>query len=182
MQESFDSEGIYYIGDPSFVIDEDLYYDKYVTEYEAGSGKFDLTKNNDCIIVHNTHNGDGIFKDTKGRKYKVESGMIGLIPEKLIKNIDEAKKYGKIFNFPSRGTFRYSSGIFYIHSGNYIIEINTINEDEYDSDNEEHLLEDGKKVTIRNEDDNSSIGDMYSDDEEDDEQDDNKNKNPVFFK
>lgn len=181
MQET-NKPGEYYLGDPSFAItNEELYYDVYGEEYGFKSGKFDLTKKGDHLITHTTHNGDGIFFDTKKRKYKVESGMIGLVPVKLIENIDEAKKYGKIFDFPSFVTFTYNGGKFYVKSGNYIIEINTINEDEYDSDDEEHFLIDGNKVNIRNDDDDSSIDDIYSDDEIEDINTE-QNKKPIFFK
>ena len=181
MQET-NKPGEYYLGDPSFAItNEELYYDVYGEEYGFKSGKFDLTKKGDHLITHTTHNCDGIFCDTKKRKYKVESGMIGLVPVKLIENIDEAKKYGKIFDFLSFVTFTYNGGKFYVKSGNYIIEINTINEDEYDSDEEEHFLIDGNKVNVRNDDDNSSIEDMYSDDEIENNNDE-QNKKLVFFK
>ena len=33
----------YYLGDPSFVINEDLYYDVYGKEFNFGNVKFDLT-------------------------------------------------------------------------------------------------------------------------------------------
>ena len=180
MEESI-LPGTYYLGDPSFVLNEELYYDVYGQEYNFDSGKFDLTKKEDFIIVHNTHNGDGIFQDTKKRKYKVESGLICLVPIKLINNIEIAKKNGKIFNFPNNVKFIYDAGIFYIKSGNYLIEINTINEDEYESDHEEHLLIDGEKINHRDENDTSSIEDMYDNDDSEDEEE-IKNKKPIFFK
>ena len=126
MQESIEA-GEYYLGDPSYVINEKIYYYIYENKYKFDNGKFDLTDNDDYIITHNTHNGDGIFYDTKKRKYKVESGIIGLVSKKLIENIENAKKYGKIYKFPNKVNFVYDAGKFYIKSGNYIIEINTIN-------------------------------------------------------
>ena len=76
--------GTYYLGDPSHVLTEDLYYDVLGEKYNFESGKHDLTNNEDYVVIHNTHYGDGIFKDTKQRKYKVESGLIGLVPKRLI--------------------------------------------------------------------------------------------------
>lgn len=180
MEESILS-GEYYLGDPSFVINEKLYYDVYGEEYNFDSGKFDLTKKEDFIIVHSTHNGDGVFEDTKKRKYKVESGLIGLVPIKLINNLENAKKYGKIYNFPNKIKFIYDNGVFFIKSGNFIIEINTINEDEYISDDEECLLIDGERIKIRQDDDTSSIEDMYAD-ESSDEEEIIQVKKPSFFK
>ena len=77
--------------------------------------------------------------------------------------------------------FKFITGIFYIKSGNYIIEINTINEDEYESEHEEHLLIDGQKTNHKDENDTSSIEDMYDIDDSDEEEE-TKNKKPIFFK
>ena len=173
--------GTYYLGDPSHVLTEDLYYDVLGEKYNFEPGKHDLTNNEDYVVIHNTHNGDGIFKDSKQRKYKVESGLIGLVPKRLIpeEKINDAKKCGHFFTFPSDIDFYYDAGIFYVKSSNYYIKINTINEEEYDSENEEHYLVDNEKVEIINEDDNSSIDDLYSSDEEEDEV--KQPNKPVFF-
>ena len=166
--------GTYYLGDPSYVLTEDLYYDVLGEKYKFESGKYDLTNNEiykDYVVIHNTHNGDGIFKDSKQRKYKVESGLLGLVPRRLITEgkMEQAKKFGHFFNFPSNIEFYYDAGIFYVKSANYYIKINTINEEEYDSENEDHYLVDNEKVEIIQDDDNSSIDDLYSSDEEEDE-------------
>jgi hypothetical protein len=180
--------GTYYLGDPSYVLSEKLYYDVLGEKYKFESGKHDLTNNENYenyenfVVIHNTHNGDGIFKDTKQRKYKVETGLIGLVPKRLIpeEKMEQAKKCGHFFNFPSNIQFYYDAGIFYVKSANYYIKINTINEEEYESDHEEHYLVDNEKIQIIQADDNSSIEDLYSSDEEELEEIKQPNK-PVFF-
>ena len=175
--------GKYYLGDPSYVLDEDLYYEVLGDKHSFESGKYDLKNDDTYMVLHNTHNGDGTFYDTKKRKYKVESGMIGLVPNKLINEdkLDSAKKMGKIYNFPSKVKFFYDAGIFYIKSGHFIIQINTINEDEYESEHEDHYLKDGEKVRIREDNDDSSIEDMFAD-ESSDEEEMIKVEKPSFFK
>ena len=184
MEETL-TRGTYYLGDPSYVLSEKLYYDVLGEKYKFESGKHNLTNDeNDenYTVIHNTHNGDGIFKDTKQRKYKVESGLLGLVPRRLITEgkMEQAKKYGHFFNFPSNIQFYYDAGIFYVKSANYYIKINTINEEEYESEHEEHYLVDNEKVQIIKDDDNSSIEDLYSSDEEELEEIKQPNK-PVFF-
>ena len=65
--------GTYYLGDPSYVIDEDLYYDVLGDKYNFESGKYDLNNEDTYLVIHNTHNGDGTFLDTKQRKYKISN-------------------------------------------------------------------------------------------------------------
>ena len=162
--------GKYYLGDPSFVLNEELYYEKYGDIYNYQNGKYDLLNNNINFVVHKTHYGDGIYEDTKHRKYNITSGLIGLVHESMIEDFTVAKKNGVIFNFFDKVNFIYNGGIFTIKSGRFIIEINTKNEEEYDSENEEeHLYENGKKMIFRNDDDTSDFGgscDELSDDEE----------------
>ena len=175
--------GTYYLGDPSFVLEENIYYDVLGEKHNFESGKYDLKNDDIYMVLHNTHNGDGTFYDTKKRKYKVESGMIGLVPKKMINEdkLNIAKKNGKIFNFPSKVKFFYDAGIFYIKSGNFIIKINTINDEEYESEHEEHYLKDGERVQIREDNDDSSIEHMYADESSDEEEEIIVHK-PSFFK
>jgi hypothetical protein len=156
-------KGKYYLGDPCFALNEDMHHDVWGTIYDYQSGKFDLTENNDFIIVHSTHYGDGQYFDTKKRKYNIESGTIGLIPFHLIDNIELAKKNGRIFEFFDDISFIYDAGIFIIKSSIYIIEIDTINREFYDEENEDHYLINDEKVSYRDDDVNSEFNDIYHD-------------------
>ena len=98
--------GIYYLGDPSFVLNEKTYYDKFGDIYNFQSGKYDLLNNKIDFVVHKTHYGDGFYEDTKNRKYKVTSGLIGLVHESMIHDVSIAKKNGVIFHFLDKGVSR----------------------------------------------------------------------------
>jgi hypothetical protein len=182
MQESL-KEGKYYLGDPCFALSEYYHYDVWQDKYKCESGKIDLTdKEEDFMIVHNTHYGDGIYHDSKKRRYNVETGTISLIPFEFIEDIELAKKNGKIFEFIDEALFIYDAGHFVIRSGHFVIKINTINEEMYNSDDEEHLLEDGEKVSYFTTHDNSDFEDLYSSDEEEKQNIKEKKKTKQFFK
>jgi len=176
--------GKYYLGDPIFALKEEIHYDKFGNIHNYQNGKYDLLDDKIDFVVHKTHYGDGIYEDTKNRKYNITTGLIGLVHESMIDDISIAKKNGVIFHFFEKVNFIYNGGLFIIKSGNFIIEINTQNEEEYDSQNEEdHLYENGKIAIFRNEDNTSDIEgscDELSDNEED--QIKNKPKFKKFFK
>ena len=68
-------------------------------------------------MVHKTHYGDGIYEDTKKRKYNITSGLIGLVHESMIDDLSIAKKNGVIFYFVDAVHFIYNGGLFTIKSG-----------------------------------------------------------------
>ena len=109
--------------------------------------------------------------------------MIGLVPKKMINEdkLNIAKKMVKYLIFPNKVKFFYDAGIFYIKSGNFIIKIDTINDEEYESEHEEHYLKDGERVQIREDNDDSSIEHMYADESSDEEEEIIVEK-PSFFK
>ncbi len=174
--------GKYYIGDPCFGLSEYDHHNLWGDEHEYKNGKYDLKNNKKFFAVHNTHWGDGKFYDTKNRKYIIESGMLSIMHIDLVENIENSKKKGNFFHFLEKINFIYNAGRFYIKSGRFIIEINTINEEEYESDCEDHLYED-KNFNIRNDGDNSSFEALYdqsSDEEEIEEKP--KSKIKSFFR
>lgn len=161
--------GKYYLGDPVFALDETTYHELYGDRFQYENGKFDLKNNDQYMIVHKTHYGDGTFYDTKKRKYIVETGLIALIPISMIDDtmLIKAKKYGVVFSFNNFVRFLYHGGLFMIRSNKKIIEINTRNEEEYDSQEEGHLPEDKKYISLlRQDDDESSLDGSCNDDSE----------------
>lgn len=173
--------GKYFIGDPCNGLSENDHHNLWGVEHKYENGRYDLNNNKKYFAVHNTHWGDGKFYDTKNRKYIIETGMLSIINIDLIEDIEKSKKNGNFFHFLEKVNFIYDAGKFYIKSGMYIIEINTINEEEYESEVEDHLFEKDKEINIRNDDDNSSFGALYdqSSDEEVIEKEPEKKK---FFK
>jgi len=152
--------GKYFLGDPSSVLPSKILIGIWENMYKCNNGKFEI--NDTHFVVHNTHNGDGIFKDTKDRTYIITSGTIGLINIKLIENINLCNKIGHIYDFKSPIHFIYDAGLFMIKSKKKYIQIDTRNLEEYDSEIEESLLnDDGEHITktICNDSDNDSIED-----------------------
>jgi hypothetical protein len=181
--------GKYYLGDPSNVLPPKIFIGIWGDLYNFKNGKFNI--NTFDFAVHNTHNGDGTYTDTKNRTYNIKTGMFGLININLIDDLNECK-YGHIFNFDNKINFIYDAGIFYIKSGKKYINIDTRNLEEYDSEFEEHCHnEDDEYIckTILRDSDNDSIieeiTDTYlssDDDENKDNKEDINNKKITFFK
>lgn len=180
--------GQYFLGDPTLVLPNKILIGIWENEYKCSNGKFNIYGTH--FVVHNTHNGDGIYHDTKNRKYIVDSGIIGLVNIKLIDDINLCKNNGYIFNFTKSINFIYDAGIFIIKSEKKYIKIDTQNLEIYDSDNEENLLnEEGNHISniLFNESDNDSLNDdnlniFLSDDEtEDNNKDEEIKENKVLF-
>ena len=176
--------GKYYLGDPTNVLPTKILIGIWENIYKCKNGKFEI--NGTHFVVHNTHYGDGNFKDTKNRTYIVEGGMLGLVALNLIENINLCNKSGYIYDFKHPVNFIYDAGLFMIKSKKKYIQIDTRNLDEYDSEIEDSLLnDDGEHVTktMCNDSDNDSINDEndnYFDEDidiDEDTEQDNEHKN-----
>ena len=180
--------GKYYLGDPSIVLPSSIYNGIWGNLYNFENGKYDVYDTD--FVVHNTHYGDNIYKDTKNRSYNINTGVISLIDVRLIEDINNVKNNGHIFTFNSNINFIYDAGLFYIKSDKKYICIDTRNNEEYNSDFEEHCEnEDGDYIqkTITNASDNDSINDedylfFNSDDDEDEKYENNISEKINFFK
>lgn len=75
-------KGTYYVGDPSYIFNDSWDVIIHETDYFEISEIF----GEDCC-VGDTAYGDGTYCDNFGRKYNVDSGLIGILPISLI-NID----------------------------------------------------------------------------------------------
>jgi len=182
--------GKYYLGDPSHVLPSSIYNGIWGNLYYFKNGKYDIYDTD--FVVHNTHYGDNIYKDTKNRSYTVNTGVISLVDIKLIENINEIKNNGHIFNFTNKINFIYDAGLFYIKSSKKYICIDTRNMEEYNSDFEDHCEnEDGEYIqkTINNASDNDSIkdeNDLFFNSDDDEDLNENPNESTIqkinFFK
>lgn len=164
--------GKYYLGDPVQALPEKYSIGIWGNEYGYSSGKINISGFD--MVVHNTHNGDGIYKDTRDRTYKITSGTIGLIPIDLLP-YEINTLYGHIFEFNQNVSFIYDAGIIYIKSGKKYISIDTRNMDEYDSEYEVHYEnENGEPITqtITGDSDDDMIDDCDNDNDYDTDKDD----------
>jgi hypothetical protein len=150
----------YFLGDPSLVLPSKILIGIWENVYNLRNGKFSIY--NTDFIVHNTYNGDGKYVDTKNREYIINSGVIGLINVDLIENINLCNNIGHIFEFKNNVNFIYNKGIFIIKSHKKYIKIDTINTDEYNTDEDDVIFNDeGEPIdfSIFNESDDDSIYD-----------------------
>ena len=175
--------GKYLLGDPFIILPSKILIGIWGDLYNFNNGKFII--NDTDYIVHNTHNGDGIFYDTKNRSYDIKNGTIALININLIENISEYNNY-HIFEFNNKINFIYDAGIFYIKSGKKYIQINTRNLDEYNSDFEEHCEnENGEYISntiIDHSDDDKIFSNLDNESDEEIEESKNKDIKKKYFK
>ena len=86
--------GVYWFGDPAYVVGEHHEIWQQWVELSAASSQnflnplggaliFDLP-----LVAANTLYGDGVYTSSSGRTYGVDSGCLGLVPEELIKKLD----------------------------------------------------------------------------------------------
>jgi len=132
--------GKYFLGDPSLVLPSKIYIGIWGNIYDYTNGKYNIWDKDYC--VHNTHYGDGTYKDTLNRKYYVESGLLGLVPIELIEDINLCKNIGYIYEFKKPVYFLYDAGIFIVRSNKKFIKIDTQNVEEYDESDDEHIFND----------------------------------------
>ena len=165
--------GKYYLGDPSFVLSEEIYSRIWGHIYNYENGKFSIYGKD--FAVHSTHYGDGIYYDNKKRTYGVDAGVIGLVSLDLIEDNEEALKkcatFGTLLECTEPFYFIYDAGIFYIRCDEEVIEINTRSDEDYLSDCEEHCYNsDGEKIE-------NILHQTKNKDEDDDEKNDYENDN-----
>jgi len=183
--------GKYYLGDPTYVLPNKILIGIWGNDYNYDNGKY--TVNGHEFIVHNTHYGNGIYKDTRDRIYKVDCGVIGLVNMELIEDINKINGNGYIYEFKEKIKFYYDSGTFIVKSGKKYIKIDTQNNEEYDSEediSEKCLNEEGEHISkvFCNDSDDEFIEDenenMFGENEEEEEENKNENSKKIiqFFK
>lgn len=107
--------GVYYIGDPCYVLGEN--HDSWVELLEKtnylGDGDFEY-KGYPCH-ASGTAYGDGEYSDNTGQKYSVDAGLLSIIPiSALTKSIlKKARKFGNVVEFNNNFEVDSSGGIFY---------------------------------------------------------------------
>jgi hypothetical protein len=120
--------GVYYIGDPCYVFNDHTKWSKLI-----GDGNYYIDRmlsfiDNSPVYAHGTFYGDSVYSSNIDIFFPVDSGLIGLVPEKLVG--DFQSELGIMKEFNKDFIFKYDNGIFYIDD----IIINTIDlyEDEYE--------------------------------------------------
>lgn len=110
-------DGIYFVGDPMYVLDKDKWHDKvYLTEsiYEP-----ELR-----FWHHKTEWGDGVYYDQNDNRYPVDSASIGVVPIEIWRDTSEnitPERLGVVRVFPTEFICEYDNGVFKIG----VVEIDT---------------------------------------------------------
>lgn len=131
-QEITSPSGKFYVGDPCYILSDDIYYGVWEEKFNFADGKIQVDDNL-AFIVHSTAYGDGAYFGTNGFTYGVDSGTLAVVPIELISNTSGVKS-GTIEDSKT-AKLEYNNGIFDIILDNSSFSIITSEEeDEDDSD------------------------------------------------
>ena len=113
------SKGIY-VGDPCYVVYDDVYDDIWGDKYDYGNGVIKSPKGD--FVVHGTYFGDGCYGF--GYRFPVDSGTIAIVPGELIDENKVAQydggidSLGHFFNTSNWAAMSYREGTFKIDLNN----------------------------------------------------------------
>ena len=129
--------GRYFIGDPCYVIPDDL-WDEFcelsLDKGTAGQGTGVLQFHGHMMLAADTAFGDGTYTDQGGVEYGVDAGMLAVVPEALGNQTDEGemKRLGNVVEFPSQFIAAACGGKF--NFGGIYIDTAPVDEDDEDVD------------------------------------------------
>ena len=86
--------GRYYLGDPCHAINPDRWAEFTLSRDQTVFASLDGHR---CLIFRTTR--DGVFMDNEVRQYQVDSGLLGLVPDVLVKRPD-AQQNGTFLDWP----------------------------------------------------------------------------------
>lgn len=118
--------GVYYVGDPCYVLSDDIYDTWWGEKTGYASGVIETPKG--TFLVANTEYGDGTYRDEDGTRYPVDSGTLALVPWDMCDTMEthqDVSGDGRVVTFQHRGCFRCEDGIFEIGDGETDITIDT---------------------------------------------------------
>lgn len=119
------SEKGFYIGDPCYVLSDDVYYRVWGDKYDFHDGTFEA--NGFTVAVAGTAYGDGYYLGSDGKRYPVDSGTIAVVPIELSTKDEEAinREHDGRYVEGKEAKFDADGGIFTIDIGDKLIVINT---------------------------------------------------------
>lgn len=122
--------GKFYVGDPCYVLSDDIYYGIWDDKYNFEDGIINC-KDNLSFLAHGTAYGDGLYTGTNGFDYGVDSGTLGIVPIELVED-ESGLQFGTI-ETSKTAWLDYNDGIFDITLDNKSFSIITKEED-YEED------------------------------------------------
>ena len=124
--------GKFYVGDPCYVLSDDVYYGIWDDKYDFKDGKIDVDDTL-SFLVHGTAYGDGSYQGSNGSEYGVDSGTLAIIPMDLVAKLDGVQ-FGSV-ETSNTAWLDYNNGTFDITLDNGSFSIIT-SEDEEEEDDE----------------------------------------------
>lgn len=116
--------GQYYISDPCYVLDDDIYDDVWGEEFKYECGAYVRSGDKAGFMMAQTAHGDGTYLGSDGVNYYVDSGTIGVIASALCtKGTDGSKLF--TFDKEVRLTYEEKHGVIQIESGPFVLKITT---------------------------------------------------------
>ena len=123
--------GKFWVGDPCYVLSDDIYYGIWDDKYNFEDGIIDCG-NGLSFLVHGTAYGDGSYQGTNGTEYGVDSGTLAIIPMDLIAKTDGVQ-FGSV-ETSKTAWLDYNDGNFDITLDNKAFTIETGDYEEDDED------------------------------------------------
>lgn len=127
----------FYIGDPCYVLGDNIYSDIWGDKFGYCNGKIDCG-NGQAFLVHGTAYGDGSYDDDDFNSYGVDSGTLAVIPVELCEKLDNLS-WGRVVS-GKEATLEYDNGKFFITVDKKEIVIDT--DPDYDYEEEDYDWED----------------------------------------
>ena len=127
--------GKYYVGDLCYVLSErwDEFCSLTISHREVLDGGF-IMKDGTRFWTHCTMYGDGSYDDTKGRRYDVDAGLIGVVSFDQIDEEPECIRGGQVIEFKDSFEPYYVNGVFYIGPVTINTGDSSVREEEEDED------------------------------------------------
>ena len=116
------SAGEYWVGDPCYVVPDDIYQGIWGDEYKFKDGTIDCG-NGLSFQVHGTAWGDGEYKGSNGFIYGVDAGVLAIVPMELAtkeRGLDKGTRHKS-----STAKLKYKDGVFNMIFDNETITIDT---------------------------------------------------------
>lgn len=132
--------GQYYISDPGYVLDDDIYHDVWGEEFKYECGAYARMGDKAGFMMAHTAHGDGTYLGSDGVNYDVDSGTIGVIAAVLCTG--DTDRYEPItFDKEVRLTYEKKDGVIKIESGSFVLKITTDPPEESEDDEEDATTE-----------------------------------------
>jgi len=126
-----------YIGDPSYVVSESKW--ELICDQMKAANNWNEFEDG-LLVAHATQFGDGVFPSSYCKNgYGVDSGMLGIVPDYLISNWEEAERLGNVREFDEvKSTcIEYcEDGTIYFYVNDKIVDVTFTGEELYDEENQ----------------------------------------------